>query len=220
MKRHWNSGIAAALLAVLVAARAGSAQGPIDALRAPTWPVPLTAPAGETAAYSVAGHEWRGHVTVLKARDNGATTLPTGQLQVQSFFDVFTELTLPDSSTTLLQGPGYARFIQVPGTDTFDTEMLSMGLIGGGPFMIRESPTRASLGRTSVVPDGGGYRIDSFFDIFTELSVDGGQTWAPSTPPNSPLHVQTPEPSTVALLVAGGAGLLLWSGRALRRRRA
>jgi hypothetical protein len=54
-----------------------------------------------------------------------------------------------------------------------------------GNIRLRESPTKASLGRTSVRPDpNGGYRIGSFFDIFTEISTDGGQTWLPSkTPP-------------------------------------
>ena len=47
--------------------------------------------------------------------------------------------------------------------------------------MIRESPTRASLGRTSIetMPDGT-YRIGSFFDIFTELTTDGGASWKPA----------------------------------------
>lgn len=64
---------------------------------------------------------------------------------------------------------------------TFDTEMLSMDLTGGSPFgpaLIRESPTRPSTGISSLT--GGGFAIDSFFDIFTELSLDGGQTWLPS----------------------------------------
>jgi hypothetical protein len=66
-------------------------------------------------------------------------------------------------------------------TRFFDTEMLQLD-ISGGPLMIRESPTRASTGRTAVTDLGGGmYQIDSFFDVFTELSLDGGQTWYPST---------------------------------------
>ena len=65
-------------------------------------------------------------------------------------------------------------------TRFFDTEMLQLDLVAG-PFMIRESPTRASTGKTAITDLGGGqYHIDSFFDVFTELSIDGGQSWHPS----------------------------------------
>jgi hypothetical protein len=69
-------------------------------------------------------------------------------------------------------------------TRYFNTEMLSLNIQGGGlppGVMVRESPTRQSLGRTSMTPNpGGGYAMDSFFDIFTEVSVDGGQSWNPA----------------------------------------
>ena len=73
----------------------------------------------------------------------------------------------------------------LPGSkDVFDTEMLALTISGGTlppGVMIRESPTLASTGQTTIRPIAGGlYAIDSFFDIFTELSIDGGQTWAPS----------------------------------------
>jgi hypothetical protein len=71
-------------------------------------------------------------------------------------------------------------------TRFFETEMLSMDVSGGGGgggaggVMLRESPTRASIGRTSVQKNAaGGYRIGSFFDVFTEISLDGGATWSP-----------------------------------------
>jgi len=65
----------------------------------------------------------------------------------------------------------------------FDTEMLALNLSGGSlpqAVMLRESPTKQSLGRTSLrlAPDNQ-YRISSFFDIFTEMSLDGGQSWSP-----------------------------------------
>jgi hypothetical protein len=67
-------------------------------------------------------------------------------------------------------------------TGTFDTEMISMSLsgsAGGSNIQIRESPTLTSPGQTDIVDLGGGlYQIDSFFDIVTELSVDGGP-WMP-----------------------------------------
>jgi hypothetical protein len=67
-------------------------------------------------------------------------------------------------------------------TRYFETEMLSMELFGGAAgVMFRESPTRASVGKTSVQKTAsGGYRIGSFFDVFTEMSLDGGATWSPA----------------------------------------
>jgi hypothetical protein len=114
--------------------------------------------------------------------------------------------------------------------------MLSMNLtgvvstpLGSMTVMIRESPTRASTGRTSVTegsteptsaedpPTGGGmplYQIDSFFDVFTELSFDGGQTWIPSDGPAGVNLV--PEPSSFGLLAVTGLVALAWR---VRRRR-
>ena len=77
-----------------------------------------------------------------------------------------------------------------PSTAFFDTEMLALNISGGGlpaGVMVRESPTRQSLGRTTIESIGGGYMIDSFFDIFTEISLDGGQNWSPSAEPG---HVE------------------------------
>jgi hypothetical protein len=103
-------------------------------------------------------------------------------------------------------------------TGTFNTEMLSMNLSGSspfGPFMIRESPTLASTGQTTIADIGGGlYRIDSFFDVFTELSIDGGNSWIPSD--SSTRVTLEPEPSTAAIL---GLGLLAWARLGRRQRK-
>ena len=61
----------------------------------------------------------------------------------------------------------------------YDTEMLQLNLILG-TFRLRESPTKQSLGKHTIGPDPRGYRISSFFDVFLELSTDGGQTWIPA----------------------------------------
>ena len=69
---------------------------------------------------------------------------------------------------------------------TFDTEIVSMNLTGGDlppGVMLRESQSRPSTGKHSVELDPGGFHVDSFFDIFFELSVDGGRTWAPADGP-------------------------------------
>lgn len=69
-------------------------------------------------------------------------------------------------------------------TRFFDTELLSLNFTGGSlpaGVLVRESPTKASLGRTSVRTNTitGGYLISSFFDVFSEVSLDGGATWTP-----------------------------------------
>ena len=99
----------------------------------------------------------------------------------------------------------------------FDTEMVQLDIVGGtlpSAVRVRESPTLQSLGRTTVEDLGGGmYRIDSFFDIFTELSVDGGQNWLPATDPGH-VTLTVPEPGSLALVGLAMAGLA-----ASRRRR-
>jgi hypothetical protein len=84
---------------------------------------------------------------------------------------------------------GAKKFFRVrsgtPGFTFYDTEMLQLDISGGSlppGMLLRESPTLASTGKTAISPTvGGGYIIDSFFDVFTELSMNGGQTWQSST---------------------------------------
>ncbi|MGA2060865.1 MAG: PEP-CTERM sorting domain-containing protein [Thermoguttaceae bacterium] len=96
----------------------------------------------------------------------------------------------------------------------YDTEMLQLDLSGGTlppGVLIRESPTLASTGETTITDIGGGmYHIDSFFDVFTELSLDDGNTWYPDLdgPAHMVLQQNTPEPSSLILLGFGVLGLL------------
>ena len=104
-------------------------------------------------------------------------------------------------------------------TGTFATEIVSMNLtgnIGGIPVIVQESPSLPSSGQTTITDLGGGlYHIDSFFDVFTELSVDGGNSWIPST--GGTRMTLTPEPSTFVLAAIGLLGLLGWGWRRRRR---
>jgi len=104
-------------------------------------------------------------------------------------------------------------------TGTFDTEILSMSLSGnaGGDFIeIRESPARASEGKKKVDDLGGGqFEIDSFFDVFTEISINSGP-FQPQT--NEAVRMELtwlPEPAQgLGLLIA--IPLLTWMAK--RRR--
>ncbi len=67
----------------------------------------------------------------------------------------------------------------------YDTQMTQLDLSGGSlppGMMVRQSPTLPSLGETTVRQDpiANNFHHRSFFDIFTEVSLDGGNTWSPS----------------------------------------
>lgn len=95
-------------------------------------------------------------------------------------------------------------------TGTFEAEIVSMelsGNVGGTAVRVRESPTQASTGDTDISDLGGGlYDIDSFFDVFTELSVDDGQTWIASD--SFKRMTLVPEPATLGLLALGAVALI------------
>jgi hypothetical protein len=102
--------------------------------------------------------------------------------------------------------------LDAPPVHTYATEMLALDLVGL-PFgaRIRESPTLPSLGGHTIVDTPpSGYQIDSFFDVFTELSLDGGATWFPST---GSIHLVTPEPGSLTLLACAASLLICWRCR-------
>jgi hypothetical protein len=104
-------------------------------------------------------------------------------------------------------------------TGTFDTEMVSMSLsgdVGGVTIDIRESPSKASEGKTKVDDLGGGqFEIDSFFDVFVELSIDGGPFQQQT---NEPLRMElVPEPAGWVVMLAA-LPLLRWMANRRERR--
>lgn len=111
------------------------------------------------------------------------------QYHIDSFFDVFTELSV-DGGRSFPAESFFDVFVEVDitrnsTTGTFATEIVSMSLSGNAPQAgvpdIRAGSGYTqppSCGEASVTDLGGGlYHIDSFFDVFTELSVDGGESW-------------------------------------------
>ncbi|MBI5020825.1 MAG: T9SS type A sorting domain-containing protein [Ignavibacteriales bacterium] len=83
------------------------------------------------------------------------------------------------------------------GIGLYETEVISMSFSSGGGTLIRESPTKKSNSKIIVESLGSGYMISSFFDIFTEVSLDGGTTWSPS---NNLLNIDLTYPSAYPFL--------------------
>ena len=89
----------------------------------------------------------------------------------------------------------------------FAIELLALDLSGialPAGVRLRESPTLASTGHASVTEgQPGQYHIESFFDVFFELSTDSGQSWHPAT---TPMHtVLNPAPPLPARPATWGA---------------
>jgi hypothetical protein len=102
-----------------------------------------------------------------------------------------------------VSGYGTAHVVGAAGKDMFhqefDTELVSLDLVGLShypQFKFRESPTLRSSGITTRVdlcpPCASAFthwEISSFFDVFAEVSFDGGASW---TPGDKSFHIEQP----------------------------
>ncbi len=96
---------------------------------------------------------------------------------------------------------------------SYGMEMLSMNNSDSsffGPVFIRESPTKQSLGRHTIQPDPRGYRVSSFFDVFTEISFNGTD-WFPA---NNSIRLQAimppAAPGSIFITNTGTQVVLNW----------
>lgn len=74
---------------------------------------------------------------------------------------------------------------QVSGeTLTFDTELVTFELSGTdmpGEVVVRESPNLESAGVTTITAvSGGRSRVETYYDVWLEISLDQGRTWQPA----------------------------------------
>jgi hypothetical protein len=139
-------------------------------------------------------------------------TLKDGNWEFDSFFDIsykaVVSTSLEPAHTVTGAGTAHAKGIAPAGANpqVFDTELVALNLVGLSPnsaFRFRESLTSPSSGvttREDLCPQCAApvtyWRISSFFDIFAEVSFNGGDTW---TPGDKAIHVeQLSDPVTEA----------------------
>ena len=200
--------LAAFTCAVLVAASASAVVVPTDCV-----PPPDTYFGGFHAQYNA------GLINLSDPQHQGFDSClspgPPGTVSHEQFGStVKANISVNNGAPQAMQAPANCAVQMVPISDdgttrVFQTEMLQLDISGGTlppGTMIRESPTLQSTGQTTIKSLGTNYQIDSFFDIFTELSIDGGQTWFPSTDQGGASYA-----GHVALGGSVGAELTPWS---------
>jgi hypothetical protein len=141
------------------------------------------------------------------------------------------DLTHPQSfSDWVIPYEGTSTGLELVGQGTDGTgtnipsEFQQFDFAGGpvGPFAsleLAQNGAPNTNGSTTIAQGEGGFQITSFFDIFTEISLDSGQSFITPNNPTSPTQfdlVATPEPGSLVLMLAG---LTLGSGYGFRRRR-
>jgi len=119
------------------------------------------------------------------------------QLEFDSSFDIrySAEISFGEGPAHPVSGYGTAHAIGTAPAGTnpqaFDSEFLALNLFGlstSSGVMFRESPSLQSKGVTTredlcpmCLSPVTYWRISSFFDVFAEVSMNGGSTWTPSS---------------------------------------
>ena len=104
-------------------------------------------------------------------------------------------------------------------TGSWTADLTALTLSGpalGHTLTISLDASSTSSGTTSIVPSGGEFLIDSFFDVFVDLSLDGT---APLSAERGPIAFDAvPEPISLLVLAPAGLALLAARRRAIRPR--
>ena len=112
-------------------------------------------------------------------------------------------------------------------TGTFTVDITGLTLSGplslpgspldGRTLLVNLDTSNASSGATTITPDGGVFRIDSFFDVFADITLElPPPLVSPSTSVGPILTVAVPEPSTWALMLLSFTGLAFAAQRKAR----
>ena len=131
----------------------------------------------------------------------------------QILFDVSSDggLTFQSVSASANMSLSITHTADAGGIEYYDTELLSLDFTGGNGLpagvRFRESPTRRSLGQTTIRQIGTRYAISSFIDIWTDLSLDNGQTWAPA---DHAARVAAIAPPVLSIGLEGAQAIVSW----------
>jgi hypothetical protein len=101
---------------------------------------------------------------------------------------------------------------------SFSSDMPGFSFSGSLPALgpdveLNLTATPPPLTTTTIEPSGGGFQITSFFDVFTELSLDGGSTWTPAPAQAEVDLAKSPEPASIVTAALGFAFLLSFARR-------
>jgi|SRR5579871_4384207 len=161
----------------------------------------------DSADFVIAGHDYA--VSNLTMYDlNGEGALPTDSLHDSLVTTTYDYSGLIDSQRMSGTGGITIRVhYDSAGNFTDTVESMTMDGSGDGHTIKFQYDSSTPESETVTTLGGGQFQVHSFFDVFTELSIDGGGFVAPSsgsanghfgfTP--SP----TPEPITIGLALAG-----------------
>ena len=148
---------------------------------------------------------------VIVEQSNACHPFPPLGASTLAMFDAVVDINLSSdggSSYTTVAAPAsltahVTTTNQIRNNKTIQTELLQMDVSGGSlpaGVLLRESPTLASSGQAQSTDLGGGqFQISSFFDVFTELSLDSGQTWHPAS---GSVHIDLLQGTPLATRVA------------------
>jgi hypothetical protein len=110
-----------------------------------------------------------------------------------------------DYSETAHMTAHYATISDDGTNKSVNAEILAMDVSGGtfpAGVLLRESPTLASVGPLASEAWESGRAMHAALDVFTELSLDNGQTW---TPASGALHMMYYESTPVQVTTWGSA---------------